>query len=47
MFVMQPELPVPLLTEFPFPAWATRSDEAGAHPSRPHDQTTDPFEGLS
>jgi DNA helicase HerA-like ATPase len=47
MFVMQPELPVPLLTEFPFPAWATRSAEAGAHPSRPHDQSTDPFEGLS
>jgi hypothetical protein len=28
MFVTQPELPVPLLVQFPFPAWATRSSEA-------------------
>ncbi|MYH87946.1 MAG: ATP-binding protein, partial [Acidimicrobiaceae bacterium] len=28
MFVAQPRLPVPLLVEFPFPAWATRSAEA-------------------
>ncbi|MEQ8717713.1 MAG: ATP-binding protein [Acidimicrobiales bacterium] len=28
MFVSQPRLPVPLLLEFPFPAWATRSAEA-------------------
>ncbi len=28
MFVMQPEIPVPLTVEFPFPAWATRPDEA-------------------
>ncbi len=28
MFVQQPEIPVPLLAQFPFPAWATRSDEA-------------------
>jgi DNA helicase HerA-like ATPase len=27
MFVHQPEIPVPLLTQFPFPAWATRKDE--------------------
>ncbi len=27
MFVMQPEIPVPLTCEFPFPAWATRPDE--------------------
>ena len=27
MFVMQPEIPVPLTVEFPFPAWATRPDE--------------------
>ena len=27
MFVSQPELPVPLVAEFPFPAWATRPEE--------------------
>ena len=27
MFVSQPEIPVPLVAEFPFPAWATRPDE--------------------
>jgi uncharacterized protein len=30
MFVMQPEIPIPLVVEFPFPAWATRPDEVGA-----------------
>jgi uncharacterized protein len=28
MLVSQPELPVPLVVQFPFPAWATRSSEA-------------------
>lgn len=28
MFLHQPEIPVPLLVQFPFPAWATRPDEA-------------------
>jgi uncharacterized protein len=32
MFVSQPELPVPLVVEFPFPAWATRPAEAGPPP---------------
>src|SRR5438552_106171 len=32
MFVNQPELPVPLVVEFPFPAWATRPAEAGPAP---------------
>ncbi|MEX2235942.1 MAG: ATP-binding protein [Dehalococcoidia bacterium] len=27
MFIHQPEIPVPLLVQFPFPAWATRKDE--------------------
>ena len=27
MFFQQPEVPVPLLVQFPFPAWATRADE--------------------
>ena len=33
MFVSQPEIPVPLVVEFPFPAWATRPDER-ADPDR-------------
>ncbi len=28
MFIHQPEIPVPLLVQFPFPSWATRPDEA-------------------
>ncbi|MBO0747197.1 MAG: ATP-binding protein, partial [Acidimicrobiaceae bacterium] len=30
MFVSQPDIPVPLVIEFPFPAWATRPSEKGA-----------------
>ncbi len=30
MIVSQPQLPIPLVLEFPFPAWATRADEAAA-----------------
>jgi DNA helicase HerA-like ATPase len=45
MFVAQPELPVPLAIEFPFPAWATRPSEAdlsaAATPA-----ASDPFAGL-
>ena len=33
MFVHQPEIPVPLVVEFPFPAWATRPDERGENPA--------------
>jgi uncharacterized protein len=34
MFISQPEIPVPLAVEFPFPAWATRLSEcAGPPPS--------------
>ncbi|HEX5366164.1 MAG TPA: ATP-binding protein [Acidimicrobiales bacterium] len=32
MLVAQPELPVPLVVQFPFPAWATRAAEAGVAP---------------
>jgi len=44
MLLSQPEIPVPLVLEFPFPAWATRPSEAvvpsgGGGPE-------DPFEGL-
>ena len=28
MIVSQPEVPVPLVVSFPFPAWATRRSEA-------------------
>jgi DNA helicase HerA-like ATPase len=46
MFVSQPDIPVPLCVEFPFPAWATRVSEAGAPPAhtlRSIVQATDPF----
>jgi DNA helicase HerA-like ATPase len=43
MLVAQPELPVPLVIEFPFPAWATRASEATAIPRGPND----PFEGIN
>jgi DNA helicase HerA-like ATPase len=44
MILSQPELPVPLVLEFPFPAWATRATEA----VRPADYSgpDDPFEDL-
>lgn len=45
MVLAQPELPVPLMVQFPFPAWATRASEAGANPSAV-DQPTDPFGGM-
>jgi hypothetical protein len=43
MFVSQPDIPVPLAVDFPFPAWATRPSEQGewaGHddgPARPAD----------
>ncbi|WP_245674743.1 ATP-binding protein [Herbidospora cretacea] len=48
MFVVQPEIPVPLAVNFPFPAWATRPSEAGAAPvSSPASIAAhDPFAGL-
>ncbi len=49
MFVTQPEIPVPLVVEFPFPAWATRPDERGAqrNASKPEALAPeDPFDGL-
>ncbi len=54
MYVAQPRLPVPLLIEFPFPAWATRSAEAGQLPSTngaaggaADGGDADPFVGLT
>ncbi|WP_197026017.1 ATP-binding protein [Nocardioides sp. URHA0020] len=35
MFVSQPDIPLPLAIEFPFPAWATRISEAGTPPTPP------------
>ncbi len=48
MYVSQPRLPIPLLVEFPFPAWATRSAEAdlSQNPSGGSSGPADPFEGL-
>jgi DNA helicase HerA-like ATPase len=46
MFVSQPDIPVPLAADFPFPAWATRPGEAGVPPTatlRSLIQSTDPF----
>ncbi|MEV0716114.1 ATP-binding protein [Asanoa sp. NPDC050611] len=46
MFVNQPDIPVPLCLEFPFPSWATRHSEAGAAPAgslRSVTQSADPF----
>lgn len=34
MFVSQPEIPVPIAVEFPFPAWATRLSESAGSPDR-------------
>jgi DNA helicase HerA-like ATPase len=45
MMVAQPEIPVPLVLEFPFPAWATRPSEAGANPANTA-RPDDPLEGL-
>ena len=43
MLVSQPELPIPVTVEFPFPAWATRVSEAApASTGLPGD----PFDGL-
>jgi uncharacterized protein len=44
MILSQPELPVPLVLQFPFPAWATRASEALAMPGG--NVPDDPFEGL-
>jgi DNA helicase HerA-like ATPase len=49
MIVSQPMLPVPIVLEFPFPAWATRSSEAGLNPTVPAVSGAlpdNPLEGL-
>ena len=43
MIASQPELPIPLITRFPFPSWATRPTEAtGDEPA-----AGDPFKGIT
>ena len=46
LYVAQPRLPVPLLTEFPFPAWATRAAEADQSLSTESRVPEDPFDVL-
>jgi uncharacterized protein len=46
MFVSQPEIPVPLAVEFPFPAWATRLSESPAPPRSPAAPAGDIFSRL-
>src|SRR5437764_6255992 len=41
MILQQPHIPVPIQVRFPFPAWATRAEEAADHRA-----TSDPFAGL-
>jgi DNA helicase HerA-like ATPase len=46
MFISQPEIPVPLAVEFPFPAWATRLSECPEPPRSPAAPTGDVFSRL-
>ncbi|GAA2541018.1 ATP-binding protein [Pseudonocardia hydrocarbonoxydans] len=47
MFVSQPEIPVPLAVEFPFPAWATRLSESAGTPAGSNGHAPrDPFARL-
>jgi hypothetical protein len=46
MFVSQPEIPLPLVVEFPFPAWATRPSETSSALGHVRPATDDEFEGL-
>jgi uncharacterized protein len=50
MIVSQPHLPVPVVVEFPFPAWATRASERapGSGPTGAGSTIVpdDPFGGL-
>jgi uncharacterized protein len=46
MFISQPEIPVPLAVEFPFPAWATRLAECAEPPRSPAAPAGDVFRRL-
>ena len=43
MIASQPELPIPLITRFPFPSWATRPTEAASDEA----VAGDPFKGIT
>jgi DNA helicase HerA-like ATPase len=48
MFIAQPDIPVPLAVDFPFPSWATRPSEKGpwaGHDSGPA-RPADPFAAI-
>ena len=45
MMLSQPEIPIPLVLEFPFPAWASRYSEAGTR-AEPGRHPEDPLDGL-
>ncbi len=50
MILSQPELPIPVVTQFPFPSWATRRSEVGLATTAAKstsDTDSDPFEGLT
>lgn len=51
MILSQPELPIPLVTQFPFPSWATRRSEAELAPASTQETTgsvkPDPFDGIT
>jgi hypothetical protein len=49
MFIAQPDIPVPLAVDFPFPAWATRPSEKGewaGHDTSPR-RPADPFAAIA
>jgi len=45
MFIAQPDIPVPLAVDFPFPAWATRPSEKGQWAGHDADPA-DPFAAI-
>ena len=47
MFVSQPEIPVPLAVEFPFPAWATRLSEVSGPITAPPTNGSAPSNGAA
>ena len=46
MILSQPEIPVPLVIQFPFPAWATRASETSPVGNPAGDLSADPLDGL-
>ncbi len=46
MFISQPEIPVPLAVQFPFPAWATRLSEVAAATFTAGDGAAGPEDGT-